>query len=110
MVQPYPAQSTLSGISVRRMQRTSLTEERYYFEVIPDDSNDTRSMNGLQVLRHKVGIPPRHLKGTVSQDLLQMEHGSAAPQMVHRERMPETVNRSGGCHHAQPLAQQLDPA
>ncbi len=61
-------------------------------------------MHGLEVRRHKVRVPPRHLKRAVAQDLLEMEHAAAAPQIEHRKRMTETVERSCGRCEAEMLA------
>src|ERR1035441_9056056 len=45
-----------------------------------------------------------------SRDLLQVEDGAAAPQIVHSERMPESVDGPCWGHDAQPLAKPLHSA
>lgn len=77
---------------------TAIREQRYAL------------MHGLEVSRHKVGIAPGHFERTVAQYLLEMEHGTAAPEIEHSERMPEAVERSGGWHESKVLAQEFDAA
>jgi hypothetical protein len=48
-------------------------------------------MHSLKVRRHKVGISPCYLQRGMPGHLLQMKHGPAAPQIVHRERVAEWV-------------------
>jgi hypothetical protein len=48
-------------------------------------------MHRLKIRRHEVSIAPGHFKRAVTQDLLQMEHGPAAPQIENGEGVPECV-------------------
>jgi hypothetical protein len=54
-------------------------------------------MHRLEVRRHSVGVPTGHLKRTVAQHFLEMEHGAAAPEIIHREGVrKEWRVRAGG--------------
>lgn len=64
-------------------------------------------MPGLQICCHKVCISPRHLKRAVPEHLLQMEHGPAAPQVVHRECVAECVERAAWRIESEFAAKQL---
>ena len=64
-------------------------------------------MNRLQIPRRKVRIPSGHLQRAMPQHLLQMEDRAAAPDVVHGERMPESVQRASWRLEAEAATQGL---
>lgn len=61
-------------------------------------------MNPTQVCHVKVGIPARHFQCRMTQRLLEMKDSATAPDVVHSERMPESMNRSGWWFEAETTA------
>ena len=64
-------------------------------------------MHGLEVCRHKVCVSPGHLQRGMPEYLLQMEHGAAAPEIVHRESVPKRMERPDRRSKSQLSTKQL---
>ena len=64
-------------------------------------------MHGLKVRGDKIRIAARHLQRGMTKYLLQMEHGAAAPEIVHRECVSESVKTDPNASNAELFSEEL---